>query len=78
MKSEKCELAKEEKQQLGGRRETAETLLALVEESADERGLTANKTKNTNSQETLPPLPSTSTHLPLLLDEPSEMTVYEV
>ena len=36
MESEKCELAKEEKEQLGTK-ETAETLLALVEESADEQ-----------------------------------------
>lgn len=44
MESEKCELAKEEKEQLGTK-ETAETLLALVEESADEQGLTATRLK---------------------------------
>lgn len=37
MELEKCELAKEGKEQLGTR-ETAETLLGIVEESADEQG----------------------------------------
>lgn len=63
MESEKCELAKDEKEQLGTK-EAAETLLALVEESADEQGLTAARLKIQTVKRHLPtpppPHPNTS------------------
>lgn len=65
MESEKCELAKGEKEQLGTK-ETAETLLALVDESADEQGLTATRLK----------IQTAKRHFPLRQAKPSKMTVY--
>lgn len=67
MESEKCELAKEEKEQLGTK-ETAESLLALVDESADEQGLTATRLKIQTGKRHFPPRQA----------KPSKMTVYEV
>lgn len=57
MESEKYELAKEEKEQLGTK-ETAETLLALVEESADEQSLTATRLKIQTAKRHFPPMTS--------------------
>lgn len=64
---EKCELAKEEKEQLGTK-EIAETLLALVEESADEQSLTATWLK----------IQTAKRHFPPWQAKPSKMTVSEV